>query len=330
MNESPNKRAVIVGLFIFLGLAFLIMGILMIGNLHETFKRKMELVSLFDNVNGLQKGNNIWFSGVKIGTVGSITIVDKNHILVSLKVERKAQEYIRKDAMVKLSTDGLIGNKVIIIYGGTEKYGPVNEGDTLAFEKAPSTENILNILQKNNENLLAITTNFKIVSKKLTTNEGSVGKLLNDDALYNNVNSITISLKESSLKANELISSLNKFSSKLNNEGSLANELVTDTIVFSSIRKSAKELHKMTKTANEIMNNLKVASSNPNSAIGVLLYDEESGTDLKKTIKNLESSSEKLDEDLEAAQHSFLLKGYFKKKDKEAKKTAQEVSNATP
>jgi phospholipid/cholesterol/gamma-HCH transport system substrate-binding protein len=324
MNESPNKRAVIVGLFIFLGLVFLIVGILMVGNLHETFKKKMELVSLFDNVNGLQKGNNVWFSGVKIGTVGTINIDSKTHVLVSLEVEKKAQDYIRKDAKVKISTDGLIGNKVIVIYGGTPKFDAVQEGDTLAVENSFSTENILNTLQKNNENLLAITTDFKTISKKLTTSEGTVGKLLNDNTLYNNVNSVAISLNDASAKAKQLISSLNDFSSKLNNKGTLANELVTDTIVYASIKKSVLQLHQMTETANLFVNNLKEAGNNPNTTIGVLFHDEESGTNLKKTIKNLESSSEKLDEDLEAVQHNFLLRGFFKKKNKEAKKNAVE------
>ena len=324
MNESPNRRAVIVGLFIFLGLVFLIVGILMVGNLHETFKKKMQLVSLFDNVNGLQKGDNVWFSGVKIGTVGTITIDSKTHVSVSLEVEKKAQDYIRKDAKVKISTDGLIGNKVIVIYGGTPKFNAVNEGDTLAVEKSFSTENILNTLQKNNENLLAITADFKTISKKLTTSEGTVGKLLNDNTLYNNVNSVTVSLNDASAKAKQLISSLNDFSSKLNNKGTLANELVTDTIVYASIKKSVLQLHQMTETANLFVNNLKEAGSNPNTIIGVLLNDAESGANLKKTIKNLESSSEKLDEDLEAVRHNFLLKGYFKKKNKEAKKNAAE------
>jgi phospholipid/cholesterol/gamma-HCH transport system substrate-binding protein len=324
MNESPNKRAVIVGLFIFLGLVFLIVGILMVGNLHETFKKKMELVSLFDNVNGLQKGNNVWFSGVKIGTVGTINIDSKTHVLVSLEVEKKAQDYIRKDAKVKISTDGLIGNKVIVIYGGTPKFDAVQEGDTLAVENSFSTENILNTLQKNNENLLAITTDFKTISKKLTTSEGTVGKLLNDNTLYNNVNSVAISLNDASAKAKQLISSLNDFSSKLNNKGTLANELVTDTIVYASIKKSVLQLHQMTETANLFVNNLKEAGNNPNTTIGVLFHDEESGANLKKTIKNLESSSEKLDEDLEAVQHNFLLRGFFKKKNKEAKKNAVE------
>jgi phospholipid/cholesterol/gamma-HCH transport system substrate-binding protein len=55
MNESPKKRAVIVGLFVFLGFAFLIAGTLMVGNLHETFTNKMAIVTLFDDVGGLAK-----------------------------------------------------------------------------------------------------------------------------------------------------------------------------------------------------------------------------------------------------------------------------------
>ena len=78
MNESPNKRAVIVGVFVFAGLIFLLAAVLVVGNLRETFNRKMELVSLFDDISGLQPGNNIWFSGVKIGTVSSLNFHGKS------------------------------------------------------------------------------------------------------------------------------------------------------------------------------------------------------------------------------------------------------------
>jgi len=320
MNESPNKRAIIVGLFIFLGLVFLMLGILMVGNLHETFKNKIQLISFFDNVNGLQKGDNIWFSGVKIGTVGEISIRDKTHVYVILNVEKKAQNYISKDAKVKISTDGLIGNKVILIFGGTSQKENVQEGDTLSVEKMISTENVLNTLQKNNENILAITTDFKAISKKLTTNEGTIGKLINDNSLYKNLNAATQNLNNASVQAKQLLGSLNDFSSKLNKKGTLVNELVTDTLVFTSLKKSVSQLQQMTQTAKLVLTNLKEAGNNPNTTIGVLLHDEESGANLKQTIYYLERSSEKLNEDLEAVQHNFLFRGYFKKKAKLASK----------
>jgi phospholipid/cholesterol/gamma-HCH transport system substrate-binding protein len=320
MSESSSKHSLFVGLFIFIGLIFLFGGILMVGNLHETFKRKMQLVSVFDEVNGLQTGANVWFSGVKIGKVRDILLNKNRKVIVTLDIEDKVQHYILRDAKTKIGTDGLIGNKVVIIYGGTENSESVRDGDTLRVGSTYSTENMMNTLQKNNENLLAITTDFKKISHKLTMNEGTVGKLLNDNTLYDNINSVAMSLNEASRKADKLIGSLNDYSVKLNKKGTLANDLVSDTIVFNSIKKSVLELQKMTTTANVFMDNLKKASSNPNSTIGVLLHDEESGANLKKTIENLESSSEKLDEDLKAAQSSFLLRGYFKKKDKETKK----------
>jgi phospholipid/cholesterol/gamma-HCH transport system substrate-binding protein len=317
MNNSPRKRAVIVGLFVFIGLIFLVMGILVIGNLNETFKKKIEVVALFDDVSGLQVGNNIWFSGVKIGSVSNLKFYAETKVKVMMKVEENAMPYIRKDAFVKLSTDGLIGNKILIIYGGTPESPQIEEGDTLRVEKTFTSEDMINTLQENNKNLLVITNNFKLISDKLANGEGTIGKLLNDNTVYSHLDSATHSLQNASDKAQQLISSLSRFSDGLNKKGTLANELTTDTVVFNSLKTSVLQLQQMADNANILINNLKKASSDPQTSIGVLLHDEESGARLKQTIKNLETSSQKLDEDLEAAQHNFLLRGFFKKKAKE-------------
>jgi phospholipid/cholesterol/gamma-HCH transport system substrate-binding protein len=316
MNESPNRRAVIVGLFVFFGLLFFLAGILIVGDLRETFKNKMKVVSLFDDVGGLQKGNNIWFSGVKIGTVSNLDFFGESQVEVSMKIDIKAQQYIRKNAKVKISSDGFIGNKILVIYGGTAEAEEVQEGDTLGVEKTFTSEDMINTLQENNKNLLVITTDFKAVSKKLAAGEGTIGKLLNDTSVYANINAATASLQSASAKAQQLVSSLAIFSSGLNKKGTLANELTTDTIIFNSVKASALQLQQIADTATAFISNLKQAGSNPNTPIGVLLYNEESGARLKETIKNLESSSKKLNEDLEAAQHNFLLRGYFKDKAK--------------
>ena len=232
-----------------------------------------------------------------------------------MKVEDKAVPYIHQDAFVKLSTDGLIGNKILVIYGGTARSPQIVEGDTLRVEKTFSSEDMINTLQENNKNLLAITNDFKLISHKLASGEGTIGKLLNDNALYTHLDSATLSLQNASTQAKQLISSLSIFSAGLNKKGTLANELTTDTVVFKSLKASVLHLQQMSDNANLVVNNLKEASSNPKSSIGVLLHDEEAGAKLKQTIQNLESGTLKLDQDIEALQHSFLLKGFFKKKE---------------
>jgi phospholipid/cholesterol/gamma-HCH transport system substrate-binding protein len=316
MKDTPNKRAAVVGIFVFVGMLFLIAGILIIGDLHETFTKKMEVVSLFDNVGGLQKGNNIWYSGVKIGTVSNLDFFGKSQVEVTLMVDKKAQQYIRKDAKVKISSDGFIGNKILVIYGGTEQFAQVTEGDTLEVEKTFTTEDMINTLQENNKNILVITNDFKTISKKLAEGEGTIGKLLNDNTVYSNIDAATLSLQRATEKADQLVGSLAVFSANLNKKGTLANELTTDTVVFYSLKASVMQLRQIADTASVFITNLKQLGDNPNTSIGVLLHDEETGTRLKETIKNLESGSKKLDEDLEAAQHNFLLRGFFKDKAK--------------
>jgi phospholipid/cholesterol/gamma-HCH transport system substrate-binding protein len=323
MNESPNRRAVIVGLFVFLGLLFLLAGILVVGNLHKTFDKKIKVISRFDDVNGLQTGNNIWFSGVKIGTVSNLHFFGKSQVEVIMNIETKAQQYIRKDAKVKISSDGLIGNKILVIYGGTARSKEVQQGDTLEVEKTFSSDDMINTFQENNKNLLAITADFKTIMKKVAVGEGTIGKLLNDTLVYANINAATVSLQRASAKAQQLIGSLSTFSSGLNKKGTLANELTTDTIVFKSVKSSVAKLQQIADTANVFITNLKQAGNNPHTSIGVLLHDEEAGAHLKQTIMNLQSSSNELNEDLEAAQHNFLLKGYFKKKAKAGKNDTQ-------
>ena len=320
MIKPTNKRSVVVGIFVLVGLLFLLAGVLIIGNIHQTFVRKIRVVTLFDDVSGLQAGNNIWFSGVKIGSISSLEFYAQTKVKVVMKLEEKAQQYIRKDAFVKLSTDGLIGNRILIIYGGSSRSPQVEEGDTLKVEKTFTSEDMINTLQENNKNFLAITNDFKLISAKIAKGEGTVGKLLNDNAVYAQLEATILSLQQASDKAQNLIGSLATFSENLNKKGTLANELTTDTVIFNSLKLSVLQLQNISDTTAVFVNQLKKAGNNPNTAIGVLIHDEESGARIKQTIKNLEAGSQKLDEDLKAIQSNVLLRGYFKKAENEKKK----------
>lgn len=316
MNEISKKRIVIVGLFIVLGLAFLLSAVLLIGNLRNSFTKKIEVYSIFEDVSGLQKGDNVWLSGVKVGTISSVTFNGKSKVKVSIQVNSDVRQYIPNDSKVKISSDGLIGNKILVIFGGSEAAKGVQTGDTLIVEKTFSSEDMLNTLRKSNDNIFAITNDFKTISKRLVDGEGTAGKLLTDNSLYTNINKATTSLNTATVEAEKVMRSLKVFTSNLTKEGTLANDLTTDTVLFKTVKASVLQLQQISNTALAFIKNLNQKTSDSTTSMGLLLNDKESGTNLKETIKNLKSSSIKLDEDLEALQHNVLLKKYFENKEK--------------
>lgn len=324
MRSTGSRRAVIVGIFIFLGLAIFIITVLTLGSQKKTFGDSVRLKAFFDNVNGLQKGNNIWFSGVKVGTIKEITIIGNGKVEVDMNVEEKSAGFIRKDAMAKLSTDGLIGNKIIEIYGGTPQASRISQGDTLSGEKLLSTDAMMNTLSKNNDNILAITNDLKTITGGIAQGKGSIGKLLTSDDLSDNLNNTVLTVQRASENLERLSANISNYTASLNNKGSFANELVTDTVVFSKLRGTMTQLQSVAENAKEVIDNLKTTTttlnnglSDKNAPAGMLLNDEKTANGIKATLQNLQSASKKLDEDLEAVQHNFLFRRYFKKKAKE-------------
>ncbi|HEV7382818.1 MAG TPA: MlaD family protein [Dyadobacter sp.] len=328
METSARKRSITVGLFVIIGILIFVVGILTIGSMKKVFATSIAVKSIFHDVNGLKQGNNVWYSGVKIGTVKKIRFLDNSQVEVILNIEEKSQEFVRKNAKAKISTDGLIGNKIIVIYGGTQKVPAIEDGDQLAVEKIESTEEMLAVLSENNKNLLGITSAFKTISKNILDGKGTVGMLLNDERLYNDVDQTLGALKKASVNAQTLTASLAGFTSKLNQKGGLANDFATDTVIMRDLRSTLGKLNETVSSAGVMVDNLKSTTaelnSNTTSPLGVLLHDEKTASNLKGTLQNLEGSTEKLDENMEALRSNFLFRRYFKRKAKdEAKQPAK-------
>jgi len=334
MRSNGNRRAIIVGIFIFLGVAIFIWTVLTLGSQKNTFEKSIKVKAYFQNVNGLQKGNNIWFSGVKVGTIENVNLIGNGKVEVDMNIDQKSVPYIHKNAKAKLSSDGLIGNKIIEIYGGTSQVPPLANGDVLNNEELLSTEAMMATLSKNNDNLLAITNNFKVISNKMASGQGSIGKLLTDETFADELNKTVITLKMASSNLQKLTANVSRYTSRLNDSGTLANDLVTDTLIFSKLRSTVSQLQEVAAKSTEIMSSLQGAANtvneglkNPNAPAGMLLSDEKTAAGLKSTMQNLQSASVKLNDDLEAVQHNFLLRGFFRKKAKAEKANADTISH---
>jgi phospholipid/cholesterol/gamma-HCH transport system substrate-binding protein len=292
MRSTKNTRAVVVGVFIFLGLAIFILTILTLGGQQKTFQKSITVKAVFDDVNGLQKGNNIWFSGVKIGTVKKVSFYGTNQVEVDMNIDEKARQYIRKNAKARISSDGLIGNKIIVIYSGAAKSPSVDNGDMIGVEKASNPDEMMSTFQANNRNLLEITNDVKVLSKNLTEGKGTVGKLLTDETLMKDLHTTMVTLRRASNNAQSISSDVAEYSAQLQRKGTLANDLVTDTTIFNQLKATASQIQEVSRNANVIVNNLNATTSdlnkrlsNTNTPAGMLLNDEDAAAGYSCYIK---------------------------------------------
>lgn len=316
MSSTEKRRSVIVGIFVILGLVILVAGIFVLGGQQNHFARTVTVTTSFPNVAGLQKGNNVWFSGVKVGTVKSITFDGLEEVTVVLNIEEKSREYIRKDAVAMLSTDGFIGNKLIMIEGGTPSVPAIENGDRISSATGGGMDGVIETLQVNNKNFVEITEEIKVLMSRLNSGQGTAGMILNDSLMAVQISMMIQNLNATAANTAKASSALNQLTDKLNKEGALVNDLLTDTVVYANLRTAVAQLQGVTQTAGALVTNLQDATGKLNqtdNAVGVLLNDPEMAERIRRTMENLENSTEKLDQNMEALQHNFLFRGFFRR-----------------
>ncbi|GAB3881713.1 MlaD family protein [Spirosoma agri] len=336
MSSESNKRSIVVGIFVLLGIVIFVAGVFVLGGQQKRFTKSIRLIAVFKDVSGLKAGNNVWFSGVKVGTVKRVSIYSNAQVEVDMDVEQSSQQYIRKDANATISSDGLIGNKIVVIAGGTNNHPEVENGDRLKTLSALSSDQIMATLQENNNNLLKVTNDFKELVGNLKKGKGTVGAVLTDSMVANNFKKAMENLEKASANTVSVTGSVSKFASRLNTPGTLANELVSDTAIFRKLSRSASKLESAATSADVSVGSLRRTTdnfnraseklNNNNSPLGVLLTDQETAANLRATLRNLNSGTVLLNEDLKAAQSNFLLRGFFKKK---AKADAKKLADST-
>jgi phospholipid/cholesterol/gamma-HCH transport system substrate-binding protein len=318
MNQE-NKRSVLVGLFVLIGIVILILGIMTLGGQQKKFVKAIHVKAVFDDVGGLQPGNNIWFSGVKIGTVRKINFFGDSQVEVEMNVEEKVVEFIRKNSKATISSDGLIGNKIIVIYGGTTDYPPVEEGDRLEAIMPLDTDQMMETLQVNNQNLVDITNDLKVLTSKIAAGEGIIGAVLTDSVLAVNFRTILSNLERASVNSNKMIADLNSFTGKLNKKGTLMNDLVTDTSIVPDLKATMESLKVTSATTQALTKEFAGITDKLNSkdnSLGMLLNDPEFAKSLKSTLENADSASYNLNKGMEALEYTWPFNRGFKRKAK--------------
>jgi phospholipid/cholesterol/gamma-HCH transport system substrate-binding protein len=194
-KETSNK--IKLGIFISLGIAVFILGIYFIGEKQQLFRSTFRVSGVFKNVSGLQAGNNVRLSGINVGTVENIRIVSDTSVRVEILIDESTQKFIKKDAVASIGSEGLMGNKVLIISPGTGGKMEIENNDTIETIQPVNLDDILISLKTTIDNASGITSDLSKITNNIESGKGTIGKLLMDRSLEQNFDSSIVNLKQS-------------------------------------------------------------------------------------------------------------------------------------
>lgn len=327
--EKTDKQKRNLGVFVVIATSLLIVALYFIGNRQHLFEKNMVLKAQFNNVNGLQLGNNVRFSGIDVGNVSKITMTSDSSILVEMRIRKETTDYIRKNAVASIGSDGLVGNMIVNIVPKKEKALQVSTGDTLQTYNKIATDDLLSTLSMTNQNASLLTADLLKITSQILEGQGTLAMLLNDPQLAEDLTVSIHQIKETSLLATQSLQEIKVFSKTLQTEGSVAQALFSDTIsgkkvqsVITNIERSSKDLIVTSNQVKDLITEIKEGQGTFNYIVKDSLLPKE----IEATVQEIKESSQKLNENMEALKHNFLLRGYFKKQAKEAHKKAKSIS----
>ncbi|OEY73897.1 MlaD family protein [Salegentibacter salarius] len=313
-NSGQNLK---LGLLIVAGLIIFTLGVFFIGNKQNLFGDSIMLSSVFKNVNGLQLGNNVRYSGVNVGTVKDIKFLNDTAICVDMLIDRESGKLIKHSSLATINSDGLVGSMVLNILPNSEVSSrPIKEGDTLESLSQVATADMLNTLNQTNENAALLTADLLKITNSINAGEGVLGDLLKNETLAKNIQESAANLNETTNSARAGINKLNGILNAVDYENSVAGLLLSDSTAQKSFSNIIEDLKTTSSQIKDISADFGEFSNSLNSEKGALNYVVKDTTfvnHLDESMQNIEEATFRFNQNMEALKHNILFRGYFRK-----------------
>ncbi len=353
------------GLFVAGGLFLFVLAIFIIGKQKNLFNPVFKLSSNFSNVSGLQVGNNIRFSGINIGTVDNIVIVNDTTVRVDLMIKTEVWQFIKSDCKVTLGSDGIIGDKLIIINAGSPDAPLAKEGQRLESIQVIEKSALIARLDATTANIEDISKQISDITDHINSGNGTLNRLIQDSILAENFyqtianlnrfskgltgsDVVMASLKVTAFNAEDISHQLALIMNKINKGEGTLGRLIQDSTIAENLNQTILNFKNSSQGltgTDSIMARLNVTAGNAeiisrqftkmmydinegNGTLGRLIRDSTLAENLSQTLINLKKSSKGLDENMTAVKHNFLFRRYFEKKAKEAEEKKDESQKA--
>jgi phospholipid/cholesterol/gamma-HCH transport system substrate-binding protein len=354
--RNTKKNNIKLGLFVGVGALIFILAIYYIGSQSNIFGRNFTVSGVFNDISGLKIGNDVRFSGINIGTVAKVEIINDSLVRIDLNVQNDVKKFIRKDSKMEIGSEGLMGNKIVNIYSGTSDEEVIKDGGYLETIEVVNIDNIMKQINTSSKNTTRITENLADITDKINRGEGIFGKIFADEEFSKNLSSIATNTAE-------LTNNFASITDKINHEQGtigmllsdtsmakeveraginlktstdnlvaitdqvrrgqgLFGEIFTDTTFTSSLSKSGENLAYTTEKTKRISDNLEKLTLQVNEGQGLiskLLFDTAFADSVKITVSSINKSASEIEAAAAVIKRNWLLRLFSKKEKKKTK-----------
>jgi phospholipid/cholesterol/gamma-HCH transport system substrate-binding protein len=251
-----------VGALVTAALVVILITVIFAGSLETLFSNHITVFAQIKDVRGLRSGSPVWLSGIEIGSVKDIRLHPEYGTLVTISISSDAAEFVRKDSTATVMTMGLLGDKYVEISNGTANSEKVGTKDVLKGKVQLEMADIVDATAGSLAKVSDVVEQLGMIVKKIDNKEGTVGLLLNDPSLFNNLKESTRSL---SVTLREIETSNGSF-----------RKLVKDPSMYDNLDKASRKISAVIEGIEQ-----------GKGAAGVMLKDEQTAQQLKDSVKGL-------------------------------------------
>ncbi len=300
MDAKTQNFKVKLGIFIFIGLIIFVIAIFFIGKQKNLFSPVFKVTTSFYNISGLQVGNNVRFSGINVGIVDNIMIINDSTVQVDLLIRKDVQEFIKADSQAGIGSSGIIGDRILIITQGSFDAPMAKDGQKILSKEPLETDAIMASLNSTAENVEIITLELAEIMVNINSGQGAMGRLISDSTIAENISQTIGNFKKSSAGLDETIET-------------------TKENVY-AFMESLQQTAAKTEIASHQLGEIMVRINSGEGTLGRLIQDTTMAGNLDQTLLNLKQSSQGLDENMEALKQNFFFRAYFRRKAREDEK----------
>lgn len=286
MQATTTAQKIRIGLFTVIGIILFILGIFFIGSSKSLFTDTYNVYGTFNNVGGLQVGNNVRFAGITSGAVEKITVINDTTVRVDMRIQTKYQPYIKTDATATIGSDGLMGDKLITIAPGNQSQTPLKNGQRISSVNPTDYDKVIAKFTSVADNANVITAALADIATEIRGGKGTIGRLMYNDDL-------AVQIEGTLTNANRMSAAFADLGAQVRSgKGSVGKLLYTDKLA--------------------------------NSLDGAALSANKAMTSADDAVKNINQAAYNFSENMKALQGNVLFRGYFR--DKEAAQGANAIT----